>query len=590
MTLTLQQLNAASAAEAASMLNGLYEHSAWIAEQALSQRPFRSLAHLKHAMVQVLGAAGLAAQLAVIRAHPELAGKAMVDSHLTVESTHEQDRAGLTHCTPQEFAKIHQLNAAYKAKFDFPFILAVRGPRGTGLLKQEIIETFERRLQGHPSFELQECLRNIHRIVEIRLNDKFGVAPTAGNQVWDWHEALAQFSEPLYQEEGQLTVTYLTDAHRACATHLVQLMSDSGFDEVVIDAVGNVVGRYLSKQHAARTLLTGSHYDTVRNGGKYDGRLGIFVPIACVRALHAHGQRLPFHLEVVAFAEEEGQRFKAAFLGSSSLTGQFDPSWLDQTDVHGTTMRTAMAQAGLNPLDIASLRRQPEDYLGFVEVHIEQGPVLAELNLPLGVVTSINGSVRYQAEIIGTACHAGTTPMDRRHDAAAAAGELILAIEKRACRDGDSVATVGQLLVPHGSINVVPGRCQFSLDMRAPSDAQRDAMVRDALTALAEICARRQVRYTLEETLRAACAPSAPAWQKRWEQAVNALGIPVHCMPSGAGHDAMKLHEIMPQAMLFVRGQNAGISHNRLESTTSDDMQLAVDAFSQLLSQLAGEP
>ncbi len=587
MALTLQQLNSASATEAARLLDGVYEHSPWIAQDALRKRPFVSLAQLKHAMAQVLAGAGRDAQLALIRAHPELAGKAMVDQTLTAESTGEQRRAGLTHCTSEEFARLQDLNARYNAKFGFPFILAVRGPRGTGLSRQQIIDTFERRLHGHPAFELQECLRNIHRIAELRLSDKFGVEPVTGNLVWDWHEELAQFSDAGYRENGQLTVTYLTEAHRACAAYLQAQMQACGFDHVAIDAVGNVVGRYLADRPQARTLLTGSHFDTVRNAGKYDGRLGIFVPMACVRALHAQGRRLPFHLELVAFAEEEGQRFKATFLGSGALVGQFDPRWLDQLDAEGITMRQAMAHAGLNPADIDGLKRDPADYLGFVEVHIEQGPVLNELDLPLGVVTSINGGVRYQAEMIGTACHAGTTPMDRRSDAAAAVAELILATERRAAQDGDSVATVGQLSVPNGSTNVVPGRCQFTLDLRAPTDAQRDRMVADVLAALAEIAERRQCHYTLEQTMRAAAAPSEPAWQHRWERAVTALGVPLHRMPSGAGHDAMKLHELLPQAMLFVRGQNAGISHNPLESTTSDDMQLAVDAFAQLLDQLA---
>lgn len=213
--------------------------------------------------------------------------------------------------------------------------------------------------------------------------------------------------------------------------------------------------------------------------------------------------------------------------------------------------------------------------------------MLNALNLPLGVVTSINGSVRYSGEVIGMASHAGTTPMDQRHDAAAAVAELILAVEQRAAANSDSVGTVGQLLVPGGSTNVVPGRCQFTLDLRAPIDSQRDAMVHDVLAALAAICARRQLRYTLEETMRAAAAPCAPEWQRRWATAVERLGIPLNRMPSGAGHDAMKLHEVMPQAMLFVRGQNAGISHNPLEITTSDDIQLAVHAFSALLEQLA---
>ena len=585
--MTLDQLNAAPTPEALQLLDGLYEHSPWIAEQALTQRPYLSLAQLKHAMAHIVAQASIAPQLALIRAHPELAGKAMVSQSLTAESTNEQSKAGLTQCSAEEFAHLQQLNTDYNAKFGFPFILAVRGARGTGLSRQQIIATFERRLQGHPDFERLECLRNIHRIAEIRLNDKFGATPTLGNEVWDWHEDLAQFSDPGYKEKGQLTVTYLTDAHRACAEHLKTQMLDVGFDEVRIDAVGNAVGRYLSSNVEAQTLMTGSHFDTVRNGGKYDGRLGIFVPMACVRELKKKNKRLPFHLEVIGFAEEEGQRYKATFLGSGALIGQFNAAWLDQKDADGVTMREAMAHAGLNINDIPGLLRYPDQYLGFVEVHIEQGPVLNELNLPLGVVTSINGSVRMLGDITGTACHAGTTPMDRRSDAACAVAELMLAVEKRAAQDGDSVGTVGLLTVPNGSINVVPGRCQFSLDLRAPTDAQRDALVRDVLQTVTDICERRRVHCTLEETMRAAAAPSALPWQQRWEQAVSSLGVPLHRMPSGAGHDAMKLHEVMPQAMLFVRGQNSGISHNPLESTTSDDMQLAVEAFINLVDQLA---
>ncbi len=587
MPITLEQLNTAPLHEAVRLLDGVYEHSPWIAERALARRPFVSLAQLKHAMAEVLDAAGTEAQLALIRAHPELAGKAMVSKTLTVESTNEQSKAGLTNCTPEEFARIQQLNADYNARFGFPFILAVRGPRGDGLSKAQIIAAFERRLHSHPDAERQECIRNIHRIAEIRLNDKFGFEPAEGQMVWDWQEKLAQHSDPGYAEQGQLTVTYLTDAHRACAQRISHWMKDCGFDEVEIDAVGNVVGRYHPAALGTRYLLTGSHYDTVRNGGKYDGRLGIFVPLACVRQLHGAGRRLPFGIEVVAFAEEEGQRYRAAFLGSSALTGQFDPAWLDQTDADGITMREAMRHAGLCIDDIPKLRRDPARYLGFIEVHIEQGPVLNELHLPLGVVTSINGSVRYMGEVTGVASHAGTTPMNRRRDAACAVAELMLYAEQRAALDGDSVATVGMLQVPNGSINVVPGVCRFSLDMRAPTDAQRDALARDVLARLQDICKRRGLRHTLEETMRAPAAPSAPEWQARWECAVQALGVPVHRMPSGAGHDAMKLHEILPQAMLFVRGENGGISHNPLESTTADDMDLAVRAFRHVIEQLA---
>ncbi|WP_439519984.1 2-oxo-4-hydroxy-4-carboxy-5-ureidoimidazoline decarboxylase [Hydrogenophaga sp.] len=591
MPITLEQLNRAPLAEATQMLDGLYEHSPWIAEQALAQRPFASLAALKHAMVTVLANAGVQAELALIRAHPELAGKAMVSQSLTAESTNEQTRAGLTNCTPEELAHIQHLNAQYNARFGFPFILAVRGPRGTGLAKREIIATFERRLNHPVDFERAECIRHIHRIAEIRLNDKFGFEPVVGQRVWDWHEDLSRHSDPGFKEQGQLTVTYLTDAHRACAADIAARMRECGFDEVGIDAVGNVVGRYQGSRPDAPTLLTGSHYDTVRNGGKYDGRLGIFVPMACVQQLHAAGRRLPFAFEVVAFSEEEGQRYKATFLGSGALTGDFNPAWLDQQDADGITLRAAMRHAGLPATleAINALKRDASKYLGFVEVHIEQGPVLNEMDLPLGVVTSINAGVRYQCEAIGMASHAGTTPMDRRRDAASAVAELALYMEQRAQVDGDSVATIGMLQVPGGSINVVPGRCLFSLDMRAPNDAQRDALERDVLAQLRSICERRGIGLKVEETMRAAAAPSNPEWQERWECAVHALGVPLHRMPSGAGHDAMKLHEIMPQAMLFVRGLNSGISHNPLESSTCDDIELSVNAFSHLLEQLANE-
>jgi N-carbamoyl-L-amino-acid hydrolase len=589
MALTLDQINKATAAEAAQLLDGLYEHSPWIAEAALAHRPFKSLTQLKHAMASIVTGAGREKQLGLIRAHPELAGKAMVSKSLTAESTTEQGKAGLTGCTPEEFAKIQELNAAYNAKFGFPFILAVRGPRGTGLSRQEIIGTFERRLGNHPDFELGECLRNIHRIVEIRLNDKFGFEPVLGNDVWDRLERLSQHSDPGFKEKGQLTVTYLTDAHRACAARIVADMKECGFDEVNIDPVGNVVGVY--RGTGPRKLMTGSHYDTVRNGGKYDGRLGIYTPMACVKALSSAGKRLPFGLEVIGFSEEEGQRYKATFLGSGALTGDFNPKWLEQKDVDGVTLLDAMKHAGLpGTLEaINAIERDPAEYLGFVEVHIEQGPVLTEKDLPLGIVTSINAGIRFICEMNGMASHAGTTPMNQRRDAAAAVAELALYMEKRAIQDGDSVATMGMLQVPGGSINVIPGKCLFTMDLRAPNDAQRDALIADVRAELDAICARRGVSCAVEESMRASAAPSDPAWQARWEKAVEPLGAPLFRMPSGAGHDAMKLHQVMPQAMLFIRGLNSGISHNPLESSTSDDIDLGVRAFQNLLDNLAGE-
>ncbi len=585
----LARLNAASMDDALALLDGLYEHSRWVAEAGAAQRPFATVAALKRALSVVVRNASPDAQFALIRAHPALAGKAALAGTLTAASSDEQARAGLLHCTADELQTLRRLHEDYFARFGWPFILAVRGPRGVGLSRSQIIAIFERRLQAHPDTERAECLRQIDRIAELRIDERFAARPARGEAVWDRAEALAAHSDPGYAELGQLTVTYLTDAHRACARMIERWMTDAGFDRVATDPVGNVVGVYDGTTPGARRLMTGSHYDTVRNGGRHDGRLGILVPIACVEALHRAHRRLPFAIEVVAFAEEEGQRYKATFLGSRAVIGRFDFAWLDQTDADGIAMRDAMRHAGLpaTPDAIAAVGRDPSDYLGFVEVHIEQGPVLNDLGLPLGIVTSINGSVRYLCEVVGVASHAGTTPMDTRRDAVNAVAELALFLEARAASVPDLVGTIGMLAVPGGSTNVVPGRCHFSLDIRATTDAVRDACVVDVLERLKSVCERRGLGFRIEETMRAAACPSAADWQARWEAAVATLGLPVHRMPSGAGHDAMKLHEVMPQAMLFVRGENGGISHNPLESTTADDMQLAIEAFDALLHRLA---
>lgn len=234
----LDDLNNASTADFVRLLDGIYEHSPWIAERAAAARPFKTLAALKVALARVVREAAVDEQLGLIHAHPELAGKAAVAGELTAESTHEQHKAGLTACTPEEFARLQQLNADYNARFGWPFILAVRGPRGTGFTRQEIITTFERRLRAHPDVERAECLRQIHRIAEIRLNDKFGARPELGEQLWDWAAALAEHSE----DEAFLTCTYATPTHSAVAAELMAWMRDCGFDAVGRDAVGNVVG------------------------------------------------------------------------------------------------------------------------------------------------------------------------------------------------------------------------------------------------------------------------------------------------------------------------------------------------------------
>ena len=587
--LDLQELNRLERGEFVARLEGVYEHSPWIAARAWESRPFATLAALKAGLCAVVRDASRDEQLALIRAHPELAGKAAIAGELSSDSDREQSHAGLASCTPAEFARIGELNALYRQRFGWPFIVAVLGPRGRGLSRAEIIDAMQRRVEHPRELEFAESLRQIHRTAELRLNQRTGERPLLGEQVHDWCEALAAHSEPPWNERGELTVTYLSEAHQACAGELQRWMRESGFDSAGLDAVGNVVGVYHGSRPDAPRLLCGSHYDTVRNAGRFDGRVGIFVPMACIRELARAGRRLPFGIEVVGFAEEEGQRYAATFLGSAALAGEFDPAWLNLPDATGVTMAQAMRRAGLSAslADIAGLRRDPASYLGFVEVHIEQGPVLCELDLPLGVVSSINASVRCVGEVTGLAAHAGTTPMNSRRDAACAVAETVLLVERCAAAEPDAVATVGQLEVPGGSTNVIPGRCRFSLDVRAPSDAARDR-VRDAIEqGFRKLCARRGVRPELRETLRAAAAPSDPQLMQRWRQAVRALGLPLHEMPSGAGHDAMQIHRLIPQAMLFVRGAVSGISHNPLESSTADDLHLACLALQQFLEDLS---
>ena len=567
---TIATLNACEAAGFVEALRGIYEHSPWIAARAAPARPFASLAALKRALQSVVDAASIDEQLALLRAHPELAGKAAIAGALTAESTSEQASSGLDRCTPTEYAQLHALNADYNGRFGFPFILAVKGPTGQGLSRQAIIATFERRIGNVRGDELREALRQVHRIAEIRLNALLAVELPVGATVMDWCETLGGISD----SEPDLTCAYMTPAHQRTAAQIAEWMRASGMT-VHIDAVGNVVGRHAAAQAGAQTLVTGSHYDTVRNGGKYDGRLGILLPLALVAQLHARGERLPCDLEVIAFAEEEGVRFRSTFLGSSAVAGGFDLALLDAVDADGILMRDALLAAGHNPAAIPAIARDPAGLLGFVEVHIEQGPVLLERGLALGVVSAIAGSSRYVVELKGVASHAGTTPMGMRRDAAAAAAEIVLLVESRCSGPASLVGTVGQLEVPAGSVNVVPGACRLSLDIRAANDTTRLAAVDDILAGISAICARRGIGEKLYKLLEIDAVPCAPRLMDQLGRAVDRAGLPRFDLPSGAGHDAMRMAQLLDVAMLFVRCGNGGISHNPLETMSADDADLA---------------
>lgn len=578
MSITLDYLNHCDAAAFTAALEGIYEHSPWIAAGAAARRPFASLSALKLALQKTVEEAPLDDQLRLIRAHPELAGKAAIAGNLTRESTDEQSRAGLNNCSAEEFAQLQQLNAAYHQKFGFPFILAVKGPDGKGLPRSLIIAHFRRRLQNRRNDEMAESLRQIARIAELRINALTGFQPDFGNAVIAWAEQLAGWSD----EPGALTCAYMTPAHRQTAAQLAQWMRAAGM-AVEIDAVGNVVGRYLSDRPEAKTLITGSHYDTVRNGGKFDGRSGILVPIAVVRHLHARGERLPFHLEVIGFAEEEGVRFKSTFLGSSAVAGTFDLSWLERTDADGIPMRAALQEAGHDITAIPAIARDPGSLLGYLELHIEQGPVLLQQGLPAGIVTAIAGSCRYLVHLTGIASHAGTTPMDMRRDAAAAAAEIVLHVEARCRQVPGLVGTVGQLAVPNGSVNVIPGACVLSLDIRAAADAVRDAALADIMTQIEAVCGRRGIGYRCEPLMTAAAVPCASWLMQQLAAATARQGLPVCELPSGAGHDAMMMAQITDVAMLFSRCGNGGISHNPLETMTADDAEVSAQILLDFL-------
>ncbi|UCE32906.1 MAG: allantoate amidohydrolase [Burkholderiales bacterium] len=408
-----------------------------------------------------------------------------------------------------------------------------------------------------------------------------GQARAAGERVIAWAEALAAHTD----HPGQLTVAYLTPAHRQASLELRQRMREAGFDEVLEDAVGNVVGRYRGREPDAPALVTGSHFDTVRDGGRYDGRLGVLLPIAVVAEYAARGARPRHTLEVVGFAEEEGLRFHSAFLASSALAGSFDFGLLERTDADGTRMDDLMRAHGLAPEAIAGGARDPSRVAAFVEVHIEQGPVLLERGLALGAVSSINGARRVMVRLRGVAGHAGTTPMAMRRDAGAAAAEVVLFVERRCASQPDLVGTVGMLAVPGGSTNVIPGACEFSLDVRAPQDAVRDAALEDILAEIAAVCERRGIACELEHTMNVPAAPCHPELRAQWRAAIEATGQAPIELPSGAGHDAMKMAEIAPIGMLFVRCGAGGISHNPLETITAEDAGAAAGAFAAFVAR-----
>jgi N-carbamoyl-L-amino-acid hydrolase len=403
-----------------------------------------------------------------------------------------------------------------------------------------------------------------------------------GAHILELADHLAQWSET----PGGLTCTYLSPAHRAVAAEIAALMQKSGL-KTHTDAVGNVTGRYPSTHENAKSVILGSHYDTVTNAGKYDGRLGILTGLRVAEQLARVGRKLPFHLEVIAFSEEEGVRFAAPYIGSSAVAGRFDQKLLERRDANGISLAEALREGGVDPAAVPALARRSSDMCAYIEVHIEQGPVLLGSDLPVGIVTAIAGNSRFGVVIEGTAGHAGTVPMSFRHDAAAAAAEIVLFVERRCSRPG-LLGTVGRLSVPEGAINVVPGRCELSIDIRSEDDLLRYDAVKHVIAEIDEIAKRRGVTVEATPLLDAAAVQCSPRLQEVFAQSIAQFGVPVLRLPSGAGHDAVMFAGLTDIAMLFVRCGNGGVSHSPLESITATDADLAARILLDVLERLPG--
>ena len=403
------------------------------------------------------------------------------------------------------------------------------------------------------------------------------ISSPLGSRLMRRLEALADFSS----ETDALTRLYLTPEHRAAADAVAVWMRAAGM-AAHMDAVGTVIGRYESARPGAPALLVGSHIDTVRNGGKYDGNLGVLAAIEAVDALHLAGERRPFAIEVLAFGDEEGVRFPVTLTGSRALAGLFRVEALEAKDADGVTLRAALETFGLDPSKIPALARRKADVLGYVEVHIEQGPVLEAANLPVGVVTAISGASRFAATLEGVAGHAGTVPMTRRQDALAAAAEMVLAVESCARETPELVATVGQISAKPGAVNVIASRVEFSLDIRSPQDAVRHAAVLSLTATLQNIAARRSVALALRNTYDEAAAQCDAGLSHALSHSVARQQIAPLPLPSGAGHDGLAMQALCPIAMLFARCKG-GVSHSPAEAVTAADADTAVAVLTDFL-------
>jgi hydantoinase/carbamoylase family amidase len=387
---------------------------------------------------------------------------------------------------------------------------------------------------------------------------------------------------------GELTRLYLTPEHKAAVAEVRGWMEAAGMG-TRLDAACTLVGRYEGDRPDLPALLLGSHIDTVRNAGKYDGNFGVVAAIEAVAELQRSGTKLPFAIEVLAFGDEEGVRFPMTLTGSKAVAGIFDRRALAGTDANGTTLRDALIAFGGDPDSITGMVRPRDRVLGYVELHIEQGPVLEAEDLPVGIVTAINGATRATIGVKGWAGHAGTVPMSLRRDALTAAAEMILGVERRCAAERNLVGTVGMIEALPGAVNVIPGEVRFTIDIRSPSDEQRKAAVNDIFELTDGIGARRALGVTHAVSYDVPAATCGDGLIEQLEAAVARAGVRPRRLPSGAGHDGLAMVNLCPIAMLFVRCR-AGISHNPAESITATDADVAVAVLVDFLRHFQPSP
>jgi len=577
-------LNSLPHADAVKFLSGLYEHSDWIVDQALSERPFTTIVALESALKLAVDQASINQKLALICAHPPLTGKAKIDPSLAADSQSEQSLVGLDRCSPEQFVMLNELNQAYTLKFGWPFILAVKGPRGNGLSRQAIIDTLRQRIQNSALLERQECLGQIHRIAQLRLRERLGIEPSRGRRVQRDCESLTRSRK----SPDQSVDTRVSGADQARSQYLCELFLDAGFDSAHIDARGNAIGRYHPAHGAGPYLLTGSSHETANGEDAHEGYLGVTVPIEVVRGLKKKGLRLNLGLEVVALSEANGVPVFNEYLDLLEPAAMIRASALCTTDVQGIGVHQMLSEIDRegDGFVVHAIRRDPSDYWGFVGVRVEQGSVLKDRGLALGLESLKTAQLRLRVRLSGRSCQSDTNPMDLSPQMASATAAIVSAIGALAKDRPHCAIAVSELFMPEDPIDRLSAQCTLLLDVQAASEATCAALAKDVMVGLESVCKEWGLEPEAIESLQAPTALGAVVFRSAWSKVTSQLGLEALYLPIESRPSAQKMNFRLPQAFLVLRRESHRTSNDPLDSITSEDLDLAVFAFEKLCFEL----